>query len=60
VISSTWALTVGLGPLLAGYIHDRTQSYDMFLYGGFVAAFVAALLLLSLGRYPDEPAPVNS
>jgi MFS family permease len=54
VISSIMAIGVGLGPLIGGYIHDRTHSYDLLLMITIPAIFAAALLILSLGRYPAE------
>ncbi len=54
VISSIMAVGVGLGPLIGGYIHDRTHNYDQLLMLTIPAIFVAALLILSLGRYPAE------
>jgi MFS family permease len=54
VISSIMAVGVGLGPLLGGYIHDRSHSYDPLLMITIPAILVAALLILSLGRYPAE------
>ena len=53
-LSSVIAVSVGLGPVVAGYIFDRTHSYRVFLLGGIPVAVVAALLILSLRRYPDD------
>ncbi len=54
VVASMVAITVGLGPLLAGIIFDRTHNYDLLLMGGIPVAVVAAGLIFSLGRYPDD------
>jgi MFS family permease len=54
VISSIMAIGIGLGPLLGGYIHDRTHNYNQLLMLVIPAVFVAAVLILSLGRYPAE------
>jgi MFS family permease len=54
-LSSVIAISVGLGPVVAGYIFDRTHSYRLFLLGGMPVAVVAALLILSLRAYPDDP-----
>jgi hypothetical protein len=40
---------------VAGYIFDQTHSYRFFLLGGIPVAAVAALLILSLRAYPDDP-----
>ena len=41
-------LTVGgVGPPLAGYVHDWTGSYDSVWWGGVVLMFLSAILLLS-------------
>jgi MFS family permease len=53
-LTSVIAISVGLGPVVAGYIFDRTHSYRVFLLGGIPVAVVAALLILSLRRYPDD------
>lgn len=54
-LSSVIAVSVGLGPVVAGYIFDQTHSYRFFLLGGIPVAAVAALLILSLRAYPDDP-----
>jgi predicted MFS family arabinose efflux permease len=55
VVASTMAIPVGLGPLLAGFIYDRTGSYDALLIAGIPVGIITALLTLSLGRYPTFP-----
>jgi MFS family permease len=47
---------VALGPLIAGYIFDRTHSYDLFFLLTVPASLIAGLQLLTLGRYPDHEA----
>jgi MFS family permease len=59
VIASISAICVGLGPVLAGYIYDRTQSYDTLLMIGVPAGIIATLLTLSLGPYPADPAKLE-
>jgi len=55
-IGSIVSIAIGLGPFLAGWVFDQTRSYDMVLIAGIPISIAAALLLLSLGRYPDAPA----
>lgn len=45
---------VGLGPIVAGAIYDSTGSYDLYLYLAIALAALVALLLATLGRYPDH------
>lgn len=47
------ATAIGVGPVLAGFVFDRTQSYDLVLMAGIPSAIVSAVLLFSLGRYPE-------
>ncbi len=54
-LNSVIAVSVGLGPVVAGLIFDRTHSYRFFLLGGIPVALLAALLILSLRGYPDDP-----
>jgi len=58
-IGSITSIAVGLGPFLAGWVFDATQGYDLVLIAGIPISIAAALLLLSLGRYPDAPARVD-
>jgi predicted MFS family arabinose efflux permease len=57
-LSSVIAVSVGLGPVVAGYVYDRTHSYKLFLLGGIPVAMAAALLILSLRPYLDDPGKV--
>ena len=52
VISSLMALSTGLGPLMAGFIFDRTGSYTLLLTIGIPAALVAGIAVFRLGPYP--------
>jgi predicted MFS family arabinose efflux permease len=53
VIASLIAAGSGLGPVLAGYMYDRFGSYDNFLMIGIAGSLVSAMLIMSLGKYPD-------
>ncbi len=53
VIASVMSLGVGVGPMVGGFIFDMTKSYDLFLLAGVPIAIFNAILILSLGRYPD-------
>jgi MFS family permease len=54
-IGSIIAIAVGLGPFFSGWVFDVTRNYDLVMIGGIVVSIAGALLLLSLGRYPDAP-----
>lgn len=53
IIASLSGLGFAIGPLLAGYAFDRSHSYAPFLTGAIPALLLSALLIISLGRYPD-------
>lgn len=53
VFSTLMALAGGTGPLIAGMIFDRTDTYALMLTSGFVATAIAGLATLRLGPYPD-------
>jgi MFS family permease len=53
IISICYTFALAIGPWLAGRIHDVTHSYLLFLGGGIPLLLLCALLLVSLGRYPD-------
>jgi MFS family permease len=55
-IGSIVSIAVGLGPFLSGWVFDLTKSYDLVLTAGIPISIAGVLLILSLGRYPDEPA----
>ncbi|MEZ5736693.1 MAG: MFS transporter [Novosphingobium sp.] len=52
-INAMVALAVGVSPLAANYIYDLTRSYEIVLWAAVPVLTVAALLYLSLGRYPE-------
>ena len=58
-MSSCYNVALATGPLLAGYVHDATHSYLLFLACGIPALLLCALLLVSLGRYPIFAEPVK-
>lgn len=59
IVGSALLLGIGVGPVLAGHVYDVTGSYDLFMLGAIPACLVAAVLLATLGRYPDHrPTPV--
>lgn len=54
VINVVTKVGTGLGPLIAGMVYDRFGSYDS-LFPVLIAMFLgSALLILSLGRYPQH------
>jgi len=58
-VASALLAGVGLGPWIAGTIRDTTGSYDLFLWIVIPLAGLSALLLGTLGKYPDySPKPV--
>jgi predicted MFS family arabinose efflux permease len=58
-LNSIIAIAVGVGPVLAGYVFDRSHNYGPALIAGIPLSVIGALLMLSLGRYPDAPAPAE-
>jgi predicted MFS family arabinose efflux permease len=52
-VAGLLAMGVGVGPTLAGFVYDKTHSYDAFIWGAIPACLTAALLVGSLGRYPE-------
>jgi predicted MFS family arabinose efflux permease len=59
-VAGLLALGVGVGPTLAGFAYDKTHSYDSFVWGAIPACLTAALLVGSLGRYPNFAARPKS
>ena len=53
LVSSLLALSAGVGPLVAGFVYDTTQSYKLLLTAGIPAALLAGLAVFRLGPYPD-------
>lgn len=47
------AVGMALGPVTAGAIFDRTDSYSAFLWLTIPLVLVASLLVATLGRFPD-------
>ena len=52
-INALLALGVGTAPLLANYIYDRTQSYEPVMWAAVPVLALAAMIYLTLGKYPD-------
>ncbi|MFV8817645.1 MFS transporter [Haliea sp. E17] len=52
VMSSLIAVGAGVGPVMAGAIHDIAGSYTPMVLAGIPASLVAGVLLLLLGPYP--------
>ena len=52
-IAGLLAFGAGVGPNLAGRIYDTTKSYDLFIWGSIPAFLLAAVMIATLGRYPD-------
>jgi predicted MFS family arabinose efflux permease len=60
-IAGLITFTSGAVPLLVNYIYDRTGSYYPVLWGLMPFCIAAAVLYLSLGKYPKlEMAPVDN
>jgi MFS family permease len=56
ILTGVVSAGAGVGPVVAGMIHDRYNSYDRLgplLIAGFATS---AILALTLGRYPDRSA----
>lgn len=54
VLSALSALAFATGPQTASYVFDTTHSYRLFLLGSIPAIALTILLIVSLGRYPDQ------
>jgi predicted MFS family arabinose efflux permease len=52
-INAVLSIGVGVGPLVANIVYDRTQSYEPVLWGTIPLFALGALLFASLGPYPD-------
>lgn len=52
-IAGLLSLSSGVGPLIVSYIFDVTRSYVPVLWAYMPLCGLAAILFLSLGRYPD-------
>ena len=55
-INGLMLLGNGVAPFAANYIYDVTRSYSSVLWAQLPACMIAALLFLSLGRYPEAEA----
>jgi MFS family permease len=47
------AFGVGAGPTLAGFVYDKTHSYDLFVWAAIPACLASTFMLTSLGPYPN-------
>lgn len=56
VVLSVTQVGIGLGPIVAGALFDRTHSYDGFYLLCVPVLLLAGLLVATLGRYPDHVA----
>lgn len=52
-IAGLLSLSAGVGPMLVSYVFDVTRSYELALWSYIPLCGLAAVLFLSLGRYPD-------
>jgi MFS family permease len=59
-VGSAMAVPSALAPFLAGVLFDRTHSYVSFLWVCIPLALLGALIVLSLGRYPEFPAEAEA
>lgn len=57
-INAVNSIGVGLGPLLANYLYDRTGSYAPTMWIAMPMFAIGALLFLSLGKYTVFETPV--
>lgn len=60
LIASMLYVGTSIGAWLAGAVHDATGSYNPLLWTAAPVVFIAALLMIGLGAYPDfkdRPAP---
>ena len=53
VMASVIAVAGGLGPVAGGALYDAFGSYDMLVMITIPGSFIAALLMLRLGEYPE-------
>lgn len=52
-IAGLFGLATGLGPVLLNYSYDLLGNYDTALLAVIPVSFVASLVFLTLGKYPD-------
>ncbi len=58
VIGMAFAFGAVAGGVAAGQLYDAFKNYDVVLIGAAVGFAVSGLLVLLMGRYPDQPAPI--
>jgi len=56
----TFTITTGIGPFLAGYLFDLAGDYHLLLMLTIPAAIIGSLILLWIGRYPEDTKTVLS
>lgn len=54
-----FCLGAGLGPMLFGAAYDAMDGYDAALLGSAMVLALVVVLIATLGRYREEPAPVG-
>lgn len=59
-INAGLGLAVALAPLAANYVYDLTRSYTPVMWAAVPVLVIAAILYLSLGRYPEFTANAKS
>lgn len=60
VLASLTAAGLGLGPVLAGWVFDRTGSYGLLLSAGIALSLLSGLLLTGMPPFPDWTRPQRS
>lgn len=60
MLAAVFGLISGLSPLVANLIYELSGSYDALLWGIMPLFFLAGLLFLSLGSYPDQGSAASS
>ena len=58
-ITTTTTVAQGLGPLIANYIYDQTQSYLPAIWAAVPGFLLTALCFAALGPKPDFSRPVE-
>jgi MFS family permease len=54
LIAMTFTITTGVGPFLAGHLFDIAGDYHLLLLATIPASILASLILLWVGRYPED------
>jgi MFS family permease len=52
-INASIAMVVAISPLVANYVYDLTESYELVMWAAVPILALSALLYLLLGPYPD-------